>query len=112
MNFAAQKAIYDTDLAAVEPEMPVTFYYLGKPYQAQLAQTLESQLMQDAGFLQQYDLSIVARYSMFAAGVNPPVSESEIQIADTKGVKVRYTVKNVINSPDGVAATYALKANN
>lgn len=111
MNFAAQKAIYDSDVAAIEPDMPVTFYWQDKPYAGQISQTLESQLMMDAGYQQNFDLTIIVRYSIFPAGVDAPISESEIEIANAKGVRIRYTIKNVTDSPDGVAATFTLKSN-
>ena len=118
MNFAAQKAIYDSDIAAVEPECGggLVFYWLKKAYTAQRNEIDAMLLGQDAGYLEQYDFEIIVRQSIFA-GIRPPRVEDAIEMAnpdasDTAHPRLALRIKSVKPSQDGVSWTWGVKADN
>lgn len=115
MNFAAQQAIYDSDIAAVEPEMPFSFYWQGKPYAGSRNEIADTLGGSDFGYAQEYDFEIVARVNVFPAGVNVPQVNDELEIANPNpAIKARMTltIKKAAPSQDFVTITFGVKAKN
>src|SRR5580700_11430154 len=117
MNFAAQKAIYDSDIANVEPEMPFSFIWQDVTYVATRNEINDTVLMTQFGYIQEFDFFILVRVSLFAAGVNWPRVNSKIQCANFDASNpaqplITLTVKGVKASPDGVDLIMAVQADN
>lgn len=110
MNFVAQKATYDRDIQAVEPEMPGVLYWLGKPYPAQRNEISDTLLGTDFGYVQQYDFQILVRSSVYPAGITPPVTEDQIEYQDSATPRLQLIIKSIKPSQDGVSWIYDLKA--
>ncbi len=96
---SAMTDIFDSDVAAVETELPVTFYFKEKAYVGSKTQTVDSLEMQDAGFIQKYDFELDVRYSIFI-GTPPPGKNGDIKIGT-----VFYRIERVTPSQDGVMLT-------
>lgn len=113
MNFAAQKAIYDRDIQAIEPEMPQLFYWQGKPYTGQRNEIVDTLTGMDAGYLQEYDFELLVRTSAFPAGVNIPAVNDLLELANPNVLikkRIEFTIKSAKPSQDGVTITYGIKA--
>lgn len=112
MNFAANKAAYDRDLG-IEAEMPQLFFWQGVQYTGQQSQSVDSIFGTDVGDSQVRDMDLIVRISAFAAGVKIPREGDAIEIVDSvsnKRLPMRVTKSNT--SPDGVAVTLSLNADN
>lgn len=94
---------FSADVAAVEPDLPVTFVFNGKAYTGQRNQTVDSLEMTDAGYIQKFDFELDARVNVFS--VDPPVENDEIKIETTV-----YRVDQVTKSQDGVMLHFSMKA--
>lgn len=98
--------IFDADVAAVEPELPVIFLFKTKEYTGSKTQTLDSLEMEDAGFTQKYDFELDVRTLIFGT-VSPPGKNDEIIIAS-----VSYRVLKVTLSQDSVMRTLHMAERN
>lgn len=105
----SQTTQFDADVAAVEPEMPVTFRIDGKEFTGQRTPIVDRQQMVDAGFEQTYDFTLIVRVSAFAAKELPTV-QSEPEIFDSiKGEWTAYRIVSAAPSQDGVTVEYAVR---
>ena len=96
--------IYESDVAAIEPDMPVTFVFQGRSYVGQKNVQATALLWQDAGGIQSDRFMLDVRLSVF--GVNPAmISKSVFQISS-----VNYSVKDAQYSPEGRMVTYTVEA--
>ncbi len=91
---------FDADVAAVEPELPVQFFFKEKEYTGSKTHTIDSLDMEDAGFQQRYDFELDVRTVVFA-GVSAPEKNSAIKIGT-----VTYRIEKITPSQDGVMFTF------
>jgi hypothetical protein len=103
-----QVAFYGSDIAAVEPEMPVSFLSNGVAYVGQSI-PVEWQLgMEDAGYQEQFDFTLSVRLGQFViAGVDVPQPEATIVIAG-----VTYRIVKATTDQAGVAVQWQMKVQN
>jgi hypothetical protein len=93
---------FEADVAAVEPELPVTFTFNGKSYTGQRLPAIDAQEFVDAGILPKSDFDLLARRAIYV-GVDAPVKNDEFTIEG-----VRYRVDRLNSSQDGITVLYSL----
>jgi hypothetical protein len=103
---------FDSDVQAIEPELPVTFTWMGKSLVGSRNATPDGQEMVDAGFLPIYSVEITVRTAAFAAASRTPVRNDDIQIQDGSSQPVTYRIDKILTSQDGVCLTlYCMQRN-
>ena len=101
---------FDADVAAIEPEVPVSFKWHGIQHPASRTPIMDRQAMEDAGFSQAFDFQLVVRTSIFVAPVVAMRVNDMIEIFDPLRLKwMEYNCQTVDPSQDGVTITYAVK---
>lgn len=96
--------IFDADVAAIEPDMPVYFVFKGKTLLGQRTQIADNQLAADAGFVQVYDFELLVRVAILPTPA--PVINDVIKIGVTD-----YRIDKITPSQDGVMVTYSMVDN-
>lgn len=110
MNFKNQQASYDSDLSAIEQEMPCQCLTIANvPFVGQRGSVTLSFLGNDAGYIDQADWTLVVRISQFSDPSQIPNVEEMITVSEASG-NVNYRVKTKEVSPDGIQITFGIKS--
>lgn len=103
---------FDSDIQAIEPELPVVFIWKGKTLTGSRNATADTQALADAGIIQLYDVEIIVRVSAFYPGLVPSKNDDlTIQDPISKN-RISYRIDSINFSQDGVAMTFGCKQNN
>lgn len=94
--------IFSADVAAIEPDLPVQFFFKGKEYTGSKTQTVDSIEMQDAGFQQKYDFELFVRANAWGTVTPPIINDPEAIMIRS----IRYRVEQITPSQDDVGSVY------
>ena len=106
---SAQTVQFAADVAAIEPECPVTFRANALTYTGQRTPVMDRQAMEDAGFAQSFDFQLIVRTGIFIAPIKPLKVQDEIEVYDDlRREWIAYRVVSREPSQDGVTITYSV----
>src|ERR1700753_3923216 len=96
MNFAQQKSIYDSDILAVEPEMPGTFFLPPSKtaFPGSITPVLDTMTGGEFGYEQGFDFINVVRVSVFPTAIKIPVVNDLMNVVDMLGKTIQCSIKS------------------